>query len=360
MTDVVEFISQFATDTGHKQHLEPDTTLMIKKFLATQAPIVDDFKKVYPFVANDLNRIEFRAPNQLQRYNSGILLKKGQLDSICEKASVDPNSHYPVFNDFCKKIDPPKGSELAMFFLHSQRNKNLEDLVPSNVMFTRIRNYTVPEGIPESLIVSEIGHLIAGLTFTNPEWEYSEIDCGYNKESVNMEEEEEEEESDDEEDISFVISPEIPYTAEHEKELRNNPVMIAFKKDNKITHQYSAVKVAKQMLVSAVHPIGEHLNPLLGKRQKLNMLKSHPISDPILSIIDHMDVLTIEQILSTPQAQLYIRATTNDPSNVGRQTVKDLIMTHYLHDQPKYLKRTTEHLSTEICNLIIGSQICIE
>lgn len=353
MSNVIEFISQFASDTRHKQHLEPDTTLLIKKFLATQAPIVDDFTKVYPFVADDMSRIEFRAPNQLQRYNTGILLEKGLLDNILQSATVNvDDKESTIFKDFCNVVNPKKGLELLSFFLHGQRNKNLASLVPSNELFGAIRDYKPPIELSENAIASEIGLLISGLQFDNPDWEYQEIDCDYTKED-----EKEKGFEDEEMDDDFIpeIEDPVAFTKEHEKALRNNPVMIAFKKDNKISHQYPSVKVAKQIILSNVYPLGSHLTPIMGRNQSIDTFKKHPITDDILSIVDHIDSETIKRILQTPQARLYIQAC--NVSNPSRQTVKDLLSTHYLQDQPRYLKRTSSHVNSEICDLILNCNV---
>ena len=53
-----ELLEKFASDTRHRDHeLEAGTEPLARKLLATQAPIVDNYARVYPFVAGDADRI---------------------------------------------------------------------------------------------------------------------------------------------------------------------------------------------------------------------------------------------------------------------------------------------------------------
>lgn len=359
----MDTIAKFARDTRHKEHELDNVQLISKKLLATQTPI-STCKDVYPYVSSDRSRIEFRCPGTLENYT----IEPGFLSQVLVQSSVDL-SKYAIVNDFVGKVQPETGKELVTFFLHGQRDNDLHAFIDADLgldqdaqLYTKIRNYTPDAALSKQEVTREIGALINALTIDIAKDEQLFIDCGM-KESSEESEEEEKEEKESRLMLEDVESKE--WTADHERALRENPVMRAFKKDVKLTTQFPAVKTSKQLILSVVASpvnIALYIHPLLGKRQ--NTPKKNTTVDlgdeshwkQMLNIVDSFKQEAIDAIIDTEQAKSY--GLLSKFTGTKHEFVKSLINAHspFTSDSKsmiRYLKRYPNGLSSEIVQQIV-------
>lgn len=367
---VLECASQFARDTKHKS-FEDDPVHALKKMLVTQSPVCD-WKTVYPFVANDMQRIEFRAPNQLQNYADHKYLQPGFLKAVLS-ANNELWRDHAVTQDFVEQVAPPAGSELVTFFLQGQKAKNMHQLLDVDVenaassLADKICAYTPNPRLDSRECAREIGVLINSLSF--PFIVYQQLDlvnCSLHK----GEEEEEEEEKKEVKSVYLQDSPPVEWTAEHERDLRQNPVMQAFKKNTNLANQYPSQKVAKQILLSAVatpDTIYKTIAPILGKRQPIeSVIAAKPGVDvfseetwpKLQKVVDSLSPESIDAIVDTKQAQDYYNLTKKMGHRDKRSFVKSLLNVHACVEaedtqRTRYLKRWPNGICHEIASSIV-------
>lgn len=372
----MKVVSEFATDTCHKETElnNVNTSVIIKKFLATQAPIAKWYK-VYPFVSDDISRIEFRAPNQLDRWANGVELPVGTLESILGKVSNAPLFKYAVIKDYLDQVKPPVGRELHSLFLHGQQHKNLHDypFEQDPELHKRILQYKPDKSFSEKQLAREIGSFIKDLEF-KPEAESELIECGTcggkNKDEKDRSGEEEEEEDNygkahERDRLNLKDHVQTEWLAQHERELRGNPVMQAFKKENQLPTQFPSVKAAKQLILSSVSPQLNSLDreKILGKRQ--TEIKGVPVNTVdtsdwkhLLSVVDSFKPETIDAIVNTDQCKRFARLTKRRNYKNKTELVKALISEHspynlYGEYNKRYLSSYDNGLNPEIIQAII-------
>jgi hypothetical protein len=364
----MEVISQFAADTKHKLHLESesDTVLLAKKFLATQAPIVP-YNMVYPYVSNDATRIEFRAPKQLQRYAEGIHLKPGLLSALLESNVYVPGV-YAIVDDYCAAVRPPAGKELVTFFLHGQREKNLHELIASELggteldpmLYTRIRAYKPDEAMIEPEIAREIGFLICGLKFPQIEFREVRVPVPVTPPPPPPSEGEGVEQQEPDSDSKLPTGDAVEYTDAHERELRNNPVMQTFKRESKLSNQYPSIKAAKQIMLSIADKSMDqsHLQPLFGKKQTnapYVTIAAELDWNAVKSIVNHFDAASIEKIRDTPTVATF-EATYKHNCTDARALIKEVLQAHSpfagkAHE--RYLKKCQGRLDPQFIKAVV-------
>ena len=180
-----------------------------------------------------------------------------------------------------------------------------------------------------------------------------------------MEEEEETNEMNPNGSISLVDSSSASkeWTTDHERSLRSNPVMQAFKKNTRLTSQFPSVKAAKQLILSVVATpdiMCTYVDPLLGKRQdKQTISKEIPLLedkqnwDHILSIVDSFDTSNIDTMIDTDQARDYY--TLSKFKGSKQEFIKSLINAHspFTDVKPRYLKRYPNGVCKEIVQQIV-------
>jgi len=354
----MDVITRFATDTRHKDHQLGNVQLIAKKLLATQVP-VSTFDAVYPFVCDDKSSIEFRAPNVMSQYD----IEPGFLSKILDQNSVDL-SKYAIVNDYIEKVKPEEGKELITFFLHGQRDNELHTFIEKDLgtdqdkqLYTRIRSYVPDPSMNQKEIAREIGFLINALEI--PLIKDETLFLSPNIEEALEEEEEEEEPRCN--SISLEHAESTKWTTDHERSLRTNPVMQAFKKKTRLTNQFPSVKAAKQLILATVTTpdiMYRNVDPLLGKRQYKESI-SKPILeekqewDHLLTIVDSFDTDAIDAMIDTIQARDFYTLTKF--KGTKQEFIKALINAHspFTDTKPRYLKRYPNGLTEDIVKEII-------
>lgn len=319
----VQKMQTFPFETRHRNHqLETfeDQELVTRKFLATQVPKFCDWKQIYPFIADDLSSIEFRAPGVLQQFAEYREVEPKELRELLANAQKPDN--VSVFTDYCQKVQPPKDKEVLAFFLHGQIKKNLAQHVQESLssdtaeqqrLIKAIRNYEPEEPLKADMI-AEVGAFVASLALQAP---------------VIMEEVEEEqenvacEECDEDERLVVLMTPDKKEW--NETEHWENPILKAFKVDAGLATQFSSAKVAKQILLkncTADAPIGRQL---MGKFQQIVPdADFHDAQYPPFALVDALDNDKVEAIVRHPSAQEVYHALLYKPQD-NREWIKAMI-----------------------------------
>lgn len=340
-------MDSFCRDTRHK---ERDFSEAPVKFLCTQLPSFIDYSHVFPFVSDDLEAINFRAPGILDSYaNVRQVSPKLLGELVSSPDNLKKAQNVPIFKDYIEKINPPKGKEVQSFFVHGQKKKNLTEHIEaltSNVdeqkrLFKSIHEYQVPKTMDMSQVVISVGDFLNSLTIGE-----------HNEEEV---EDEIEVEDEYEDEVNREIKlPVKPQTAFDETDHWENPVLKAFKIEAGLSTRFSSEKTIKQVLVSSCAPhMNQHLE--LGKNQtEIPSVQVSSIEHFPLSYIDHLPNETIESIVATSQCQDLYHGLLVKPAD-GRELVKTLL-TVYHPDLCKVVQVSKNYEKPEkIDNSIISS-----
>jgi hypothetical protein len=313
----------FARDTRHRDHHDLDQ--IARKFICTQVPTFLDFTEVYQFVSDDLNSVNFRAPNVLQNYATLKHMPPQLLSELLSDVKYPKN--VAVLNDYVDKVKPPAGKEVLSFFMHGQRKKNLHEHVDALVedpderkrLYTAIQRYEVPKHLDRNEMTKAIGNFIC------------EMPIGATaREEEQKEEKEREEEEVPEEDVDLKLSDTPPKTLV-EEEHWENPVLKAFKIDAGLSTRFSAEKTMKQILVASCAPGFTRVEGILGKFQASIPTidtQSHTIDTFPVHHLDHLSVEAIRSIVSTQQARELYAGLLVKPAT-ALELAKTLILIHH-------------------------------
>ena len=333
----------FIKDTRHRDHHDPE--LIARKFLCTQVPTFLDYEHVFPFVSDDLNSINFRAPNVLATYSGQKHIVPQLLSELL--SGIQPPSNIAVFDDYVKVINPPKGKEALSFFLHGQRKKNLHEHVDALVedpaerkrIYTAIQKYAVPAGLDRKEMTKAVGNYLADMPIGRP-----------------IEKEEEEDQRDepaarDEYDEQFPIA--LAHTDPkvfHDEDHWENPVLKAFKIEAGLSTRFSSEKAIKQILLASCAPPDCAVDSnILGKYQTALPridTTSHTVDSFPIHYLDHVPSETIARMVATPQAQNLYHGLLVKPANT-----RELIKTLLLHNHPtlgKFIQVSKHYQKPEV------------
>ena len=309
----------FPFETRHRSHqLETfeDQTLVTRKFLATQVPKFCDWRQIYPFVADDLSSIEFRAPGVLAEYANFREVEPKELRDLLQNAK--PPKDVSVFTDYCEKVKPPAGKEVLAFFLHGQIKKNLakhvqESLTEDTAEQQRLTK-AIKEYVPEAYNPQEVGLFVASL----------ELHAPVIIEELAEEKETPKEEEDVGEEEGLVLLATPKKKEWQEQEHWENPILKAFKIEAGLATHFSSAKAAKQILVEncSTEPVGRHL---MGKFQSTvpdaDFVEEHY---PPFALVDTLENEAIEAIVKHSSAQRVYHALLEKPKD-NREWVKTMI-----------------------------------
>lgn len=351
-------MDEFARNTKHRSRqleTDEDMSLIVKKFLCTQVPTFVDYKTIYPFVANDLESINFRAPGVLSDYCNQRSIDPILLQNILNNSeeNLANANKMPIFNDYVERVGPPKGKEILAFFLHGQRKKNLEshinvmvdDFDERSRLYNEINNYSVPEHLNQRDIIQSLGSFMDEFK--------SNI---YVSLEEKIESKAKENEKDyDEEVHAKKIQLSTPTQLEwNEQDHWENPVLKAFKIDAGLSTKFSCEKAYKQLLVSSCAPNHiELVSHLKGKYQN-NIPRVN--ADIPIEYVDYISSDNIESIVQSEEAQNIYHGLTVKPKD-NRELVKSLLlMNHpesvkFIQVSKKY--NPDEKLSLETIKLLI-------
>jgi hypothetical protein len=264
-----------------------------------------------------------------------------------------PRNH-DVLQHYIETVKPPVGKELVCFFLQSQRPGHIADLLPVDVGATDRSLYDRMLAYKPAIDAKAIGKLIVDLELP------AVADIVLGDEPEGHKEEEQEEEQAVDRGIELTSSDPVEWTAQHERELRLNPIMQAFKKTSNIAPQFPAHKTAKQILVLATAHDQDvayrGLDPHLGRRQdKDRLLDARPVVVSgdhwiqVASVIDSLDRASVDAIIATHQAKDFL-AWHGTRGMTKHQFVKSLFVSHGTPEglNPRYLKRYPKGIGNAI------------
>lgn len=315
----------FAKNTKHKSiEMETDADMehIAKKFLVTQSPKFVNWKLVFPFVADDLSSINFRAPNVLENYANFKYVTPSFLDTLLVPVSEKFVNQNETLRHYVNTIQPPKGKELYAFFAHSQINKSLVDhveyMVPDNPeeqnrLLKAIRNYKSP--LKDHDNITNVGNLIQSIQTNLTNAEKTII------EPVEQLEKKREEEQEPIEEKSYV--PHKPAASWNEEDSWRNSILRTFKTQNKLPTHYSSQKAIRMILFGDKSQMGKYQTDI--------NLQAVPDKYEFLWYIDHVADDVILKITNSPEAMAFYRKLLDKPEN-SRELVKLMIKNNKLSD----------------------------
>lgn len=246
----------FVSDTRQRLHLvetQADADVIARKFLATQLSNLVPVSKTYPFVADDYESVEFKAPGVLNAYAKNKHVEPAELDRLVSNVNnlKYAKEHVPAFDEFMEVVKPPEGKEVYAFFVHGQIQKNLSDHVnymtddfyERQRLFKAIRDYTTPQS-PE--LITTIGKFLQQL-HVGP--------TAFFEEPQKIQKTTVQNDSDDDEPMTVEMDA-VPH---EQPDLWENPILRAFKVEAGLASQFCNTKASKQVLVSMFAPHEVHL-----------------------------------------------------------------------------------------------------
>jgi hypothetical protein len=310
----MDTLTDFAKTTRHRErHLE-NANLVARKLLATQCPKFVDWTRVYHHVSDDLNSINFRAPQVLQNYADTRVIDPEYLQDRMLGSLAAPEQ-CAVFNHFVETVKPPKGKELATFFVHSHIDKDLayhlEYMVPNDKteqqrLHRALKEYQLDPHVTPEEAAKEIGQMIGDMS-----WDEDMAPVATSFAALEAPDDEKAplpEPVDDRQELP--ISDAEQWSAEKEQELANNPVLKAFKIDAGLTQRFPAQKTIHQVMHSCLgEPIDERLH--LGKTQTsippVDMERQH-WDQLVGSYVAHLPAPYVASMVASERAQEFYGA----------------------------------------------------
>lgn len=342
----------FCKETRHRAHEIDEAP---RKFICTQLPSFVDYALVFPFISNDLESINFRAPGILDSYaNMRHVSPKLLGELISHPENLKKALKVPVFNDFVAKVQPPVGKELLAFFAPKKKNllEHVESLTSNTDeqkrLFNVIQSYQIPSNLDMKQVITSLGNFLADMIIGEHE-----------EEEIEEEEPEKvEEEVELEKEIKLPIKDSTPM---NETDYWENPVLKAFKIDAGLSTRFSSEKTVKQVLVSSCAPhMNEHLE--LGKTQtEIPNVSIESIEHFPLSYFDHLPSETIGKIVSMDQCQELYHGLSVKPAE-GRELVKTLFTLHH-PELCKFVQtfknfKKNDKIDNQIISLILDASSC--
>ena len=303
----------FVTDTRQRLHLvetQADADVIARKFLATQLSNLVPVSKVYPFVADDYESVEFKAPGALNAYAKYKHIEPAELDRLVsnENNLKYAKEHVPAFDEFMEVVKPPEGKEVYAFFVHGQIQKNLSDHVnymtddfhERQRLYKAIRDYTTPQS-PE--LITTVGKFLQYL-HVGP--------TALFEEPQKVEKHQKTTEEDEDEKPMTVEMDAVPH---EQLDLWENPILRAFKVEAGLASQFCNTKASKQVLVSMFAPHETHLvEKHMGKFQSQvpQVISEGSEWKPLLTVYTPSQLKAVTQ---TEQAQQFFRRQQDKPTS---------------------------------------------
>lgn len=255
-----EELSRFAQSIRERpRYLETkaDIDELRRKLLVSQLRNVD---AVYPWVADDLKTIEFRAPGVMRAFRAS----PAYLQQVYEQAQAN-HDNQSVLDDFVERVHPPKGQELFTYLSSLAKNTDsithifngVEDVEERKRLIKAVQDYSTDH--PDQL--RQVGELMRSL-----EWPERDDMVELN-DPIQQEEEEEPVESKQPTIAKPIRTLEIsdPIDEDLEEKWKNSENLKKYKLHNQIGGLFPTKKVVVQRILN------KHNAPvsptLLGKHQ---------------------------------------------------------------------------------------------
>lgn len=307
------FLQEFIDSVEHR-NFEPESDKDLqqcgRKFLVTQAPKFVNWEQIYPYVSDDFDSINFRAPDVLSDYANFLETDPKIIENMVCCEENDRNSRN-VFKEYLNTIQCPQGMETFAVFAHGQKNKNLEHFYPE--LSEQINKFE-PQ---EELDLNTIGEYFRNLVVST------------NTEPVMIIESKEPEETIKSEEQPIVVPEQQQWTHELEEQSWRNSILKAFKTEHDLPQHFSALNTMKQIILGLIvddeaYNLGEKAG-ICGKFQtnidvkKLN-ISDKELQEDILTVIDYLPNEVIERCAKTHVAQQFYKKAEN-----SRELVKMLL-----------------------------------
>lgn len=310
-------LSHFAQATGHRIHrieTKAQVDQLRRKLVVTQSPLA--VEHVYPFVDEDYQAIEFRAPGVMASYQVDPKYLETIMDSV-ELNKKAPGFHEAkaTLDEFVDQVQPPVGKELYTFMSCSrnphEKLKHFEDY-PN--LINRVKTYVAQHANANQ----HVGQLIAAMTWPNVEETL--------KEHQPLEEEEEPKErlpadplplfkrNDEKKVLPIEAEPKVW----NEDEMREIPAIKQYKLDAGIRGRFPSDKVVTQMLVQS-----NAFPHIMGKTQT-EVPTLEKLDEICFNMADYYPKDLVEAIVATDQAQDLYYALHDKPTD-GRELVRTLL-----------------------------------
>lgn len=282
-----QVLQSFAQGTCHREYELENVGQIARKFLAIQAPIVDDWKTVYPYVCNDLARVTFRslANQSPDHWNAEKAVPLEVYRYLAPTESVLKRGAPHAYTDYTRHLDQlpigqlPKEDYPTLFLMHGARKKNLRALLGEmypersdrelETLNLHICNYRTHQHDTPLHLASEIGTVLANMPMPQID-EFGQVylistadaEPNYSatptvtKGVVG--------------DVILAPSTSTVASEKHMERLSHNPILAEYRKNAGIASHFSTEKQMKQVLASLLDPdatIGNVNASIVGKRQ---------------------------------------------------------------------------------------------
>lgn len=311
---IFKSMQTFAVDTRQRLHLvetQEDANSITRKFLSTQLSNLVPVSKLYPFVGDDYDAVQFRAPGSLDTYAKYKHVPPAELDRLVtnEHNYKYARDHVPAFEDFVETVKPPKDKEVYAFFVHGQIQKNLsdhvnymtEDFHERQRLYNAIRDYKTPMSAE---LVQTVGKFLQELQVGPAMIVAEEVD---KPQKPQIKEEEEEEET------LTTRGVEIDSSHQQADDLWENPILKAFKVEAGLASQFCDVKASKQALVSMFAPLETHMLAKLMGRYQSDVPRVAPEAQEWKPLVTAYSPAQLKAITQTEQAQQFYRRQPDKP-----------------------------------------------
>lgn len=242
-------MQSFVDDARYRIRDTDDEKAVVLKFLCTQLPHWD---LVYPYIADDLESVQFRAPGVLNNYARYKQIEPKVLDELIRPIES------PLIDHFAETVNFPLPEKKAYgFFLVGQKNKNLEQhlehLLPGDEhfaerkrLFKAIQGFDLPSDTNVIEQLADTVRMVSSDILIQDTIEESEPVKVEKEEVINRK----------------ITLPDAPAPCD----LSDNPSIVQFKQLAGLASHFPTIKVVNQILAKSIHA-DELVESQLGKFQ---------------------------------------------------------------------------------------------
>jgi hypothetical protein len=338
-------LTKFVTDTRHRDHELEDVAQIARKFLAIQSPVVDTYLTVYPFIGDDLSRLEYRAspggkPSDWNQAHVPLAVWEHLIPA--QETAAFETSVFKDFKNHLQKSPLPVGQDATrLFFMQSAKGKNLRSLIDemypqfterqSEALHQHLVAYQPHEHLPQSKIVQDVASIIINMPLPSLEGLFLVADT---PEVVAQQEKPVEDE--------MVFAPSHPVHKDSQKhldKLASNPVLLQYKAENKQAPHFPIDKSVKQMLVALLVKDVKRQQELgvniMGARQvKIGTLFKrllHLLISHLIFLVMHSVTQVADDLTANPQARdFYATLTSAMPLDTVQGLCKEEFVQHMM------------------------------
>lgn len=359
MKVVEDAVAKFAQDTRHRdRHLQQDKQIhaLIRKLLVTQVGHMASWKQVYPFVANDMEAIEFRAPGSLELYSQRDHHLPIEFFQALFKDTT--NVENSLLDEFQSKTQCPIEDRLVLYFMGPHaKAETLEKLYKGDEFLRKRRELAksiesfqselVETGNENELII-QLGTLINDIELPTEIYIVAIEENSKNKN--NSVAKDVTTPSGEKEEPLKVVNFKTEQPKDHEEWQKDvNPILREYRKQQQVGAFFPVHHLARQCLILAAAPHATHqLQEHLGKRQYVEKLALPRQMAPntnewqtVLGFVDTLPTETVQKLVHTNQVQDYVRMALPSSAQTlsAQQILKDVI---HFYATPKTAENMTK------------------